>query len=141
MPGKVMGNRPYAGNCPFIETPLPEGPLHLAADIFPNRLPDDLMNATIGDNFNIVVGKQKIYQHPVIEFGIPHPQLREHLDGALARALSFKERADIQRGFHSKANLAVMARLGFPDRHFDVRHRLSRKNPPDPPGESQKMPK
>jgi hypothetical protein len=48
------------------------------------------MDAPVGHDFYRMIGQQHINQHAVVVLGVPHPQLREHLDGPLARRLPFE---------------------------------------------------
>src|SRR5882672_6613265 len=68
-----------------LETADPERSLHLTADILPALAADFRMNAAVGDDLDVTVGKQQVNEHAVVVFGVPDSQRRKHFDGTLAR--------------------------------------------------------
>ena len=45
------------------------------------------VQATIGNQFDLVFAQQQVNQHTIVVFGIPYPQTTEHGSGALAYQL------------------------------------------------------
>lgn len=89
------------------------------------------MNAAIGDNFHIAVGKQQINQHAVVVLGVPHPKLRKYFDGALSGAHPAQQLRNIQRGFDREADLSSMSGFTIANRLLDGPQRARWKRPPD----------
>ena len=97
------------------------------------------MNAAVGDDFHIAVGKQQINQHAVVVLGIPHPKLRKYFDGARSGAHPAPQRCNIQRGFDREADLSSMSGFTIANRLLDGPQRARRKRPPDRKVSDDKM--
>src|SRR6267378_1787139 len=119
----------------FIVSPL-ELRFHRAADLLPLR-PGLCVDAAVGDDLHVAVREQKIDQDAVVVLGIPYAQLREHLEGALARRLPPQERTQVERGLHREADLARVARFLLPDGFLYGCHRRGRKRSRNLPGNSE----
>src|SRR5882762_11591767 len=111
---------------------------HRAADLLPLRAGLGV-DAAIGDDLHVAVREQQVNQDAVVVLGVPYAQLREHLDGALARRLPPQERTHVERGLYREADLARMPGFLLLDCSFDCCHRGGRKGARDLPGESEQM--
>ena len=71
------------------------------------------VHPTISNDFLRAVGQQPIDQDAAAVFGVPHPQLGEEVDGALAGRLTAKERRalDDEADFTPRNRFACLDRL------------------------------
>ncbi len=70
-----------------------------------------MTQAPIGHHFDRALGQQQIDQHPVVVFRVPHTELAEQRDRALARRGLLAQIAQWQAGFHTDADLAAVCRF------------------------------
>src|SRR5437870_10364724 len=87
-----------------------------------NRLPvlgiDQLSDAAICNNLDLVVGDVDVHQHAAIVFGIPDAILGEQFPGASSRGKAFKNFLHIKRMFDDEAYFPTMACLSLRDGGF-----------------------
>src|SRR5262249_33090515 len=108
MDSELVRDRFDAADDAAFELARPEFALHLGADLFPTPPTNRRIDATIGDDVDIVVGEQQIDQHAVVMRSIPDAQLRKYIDRAFPRRLIAKQGRTIQPTLHHKAQLARM---------------------------------
>ena len=88
------------------------------------------MNAAIGNDFHVLVGKQHVDQDAAVVLGIPDAQPGECLEGACARRLMLQNQRQRQRCFDGEANLTDMSSFAVGDRALYPIQRGRRKNAP-----------
>jgi hypothetical protein len=66
------------------------------------------VDAAVGDDLDVAIGEQKIYQHAVIVRGVPDPQLRKDIQRPLPRRLIAKQRGSVERAFDNETQLSGM---------------------------------
>ncbi len=91
------------------------------------------VDAAVGNDLDVAVGEQEIDQDAVVVRGVPDPQMREHVERALARRLVAEQRRAVERAFDDEADLAGMRGLALPDRLLDAGEHLWRKDLLRPP--------
>ena len=77
-------------------------------------------DAAVGKNFNVVIRQQHVNQDAVVRLGVPHPQVAEHFERALARSDAGEQLVDVESRLDGEANLAGMAALHFVNGAFDL---------------------
>src|SRR5271165_6566369 len=92
---------------------------HLAADFLPAGFALARINAAVGDDLDLAVGEQQIDEDAVIVLGVPDPQMREHVQRAIAGGLVAEQGCAVERTLHDKADLAGMSGLARLDRLLD----------------------
>ena len=145
--GSSFGCGPPGGKCfassrdtaampsitPRSNWPSPELGLHRAADRLPARSADLRIDAAIGDDLDVAVGEQQIDQHAVVVRGVPDPQMREHVERALAGGLVAEQGGAVERAFHDETDLAGMRCFALLDRLLDAVEHVLRENLLRPP--------
>src|SRR6516165_11019329 len=122
-----------------LETTGPEFHIHVVANSGPTLGTDVRVDAAIGDDLDLAVGKQDIDQDAVVVRGVPDPQMRKDVESALARRLIVEQRRAIERAFDDKPELAGMGCLAGLDRGFDPREHGRRKQAPRAPAVFEQM--
>src|SRR5271165_3126703 len=106
---------------------------HLAADFLPAGFALARINAAVGDDLDLAVGEQQIDQDAVVVLGVPDPQMREHVQRAIAGGLVAEQGCAVERALHDKADLAGMSGLARLDRLLDPIEHRTREDAARPP--------
>ena len=118
--GKCIASSPRHGldslDHAAFEVACPETRFHLPADFFPAGVADPGVDATIGNDLEIVVGQQQVDQDPVVVGGVPDPQLRKDIQRPFPRRLIAKQRPAVERALDHEAYLSGMGGLARLDR-------------------------
>src|SRR5882757_7528005 len=93
--------------------------LHEAAHGFPFRRADASLKAAIRDDFDIAIRQLHVDQDSVVVLGIPHAEVREHIERAGAGGHAVQNVQRRQAGFDGKANLARVGAFHAYDGLFD----------------------
>src|SRR5262249_60220717 len=102
---------------------------------------DPAVDAAVGNNLDIAVGKQKINQHAVIVRGVPDPQMRKDVERTLACRLIVEQRPAVERTLYDKTHLAGMGGLSGLDRLLDRSQHVGSKDAPRAPVMLDEMPR
>src|SRR5579863_1838913 len=104
-----------------IVTSVPVLRLDLAAHELPVIGGNALTDAAVGDDLDRAVGVQHVDEHAVVRARVPDVQVREGLDGPLARAQPVSQCRPGQRAFDREADLPIVPGFGSADGGLDVR--------------------
>src|SRR5512139_682905 len=124
-----------------FEFALPESGFHGLRHGLPGSGVDPRSDAAIGDDLDVVVGEQQIYQHPAVMFGVPHAQVGEHLDRAFAPAHAAPDQGAVQAVLDGEADFAAVGGFAGADRGLDRVERRPRKRAPPRPWRHEVMPR
>ena len=97
------------------------------------------VDTAVGDDLDVAVGEQEIDQDAVVVRGVPDPQMREHIERALAHRLVLEQRRAVERALDDESDLPRMRGLSRFDRLLDAREHVGRKHAPHPPVMCEKM--
>src|SRR5258708_2044795 len=92
---------------------------HEAAHSLPFRGADAALEAPIRDDFHITIRQLHVDQDPVVVLGVPHAEVREHLQRAGTGGHAVQNVQRRQRGFDREANLAGVRTLDACDGLLD----------------------
>jgi hypothetical protein len=110
---------------------------HALTDGIPLLLGDSRVDTAVAHDFDVAIGEQQVNKHTCVLFRVPHAKLGEDLNRPLPRADPTKQRRQVQRGLHSKPDLAAVNLLGFPDYGLNHTERARRKRPSGNPGRGE----
>ena len=128
MPPQARRHSVHAGNGAALVVRFRKRTLHLLANSLPSGVARLGMNTSVGHDFNRLVGQQHVNQHAIVVRGVPHAQLREHLNSTFARGLAFEQGQAVQAALHGKANFARVAGFAGLNGGFDGGQPQARKS-------------
>ena len=128
--GEKLSYAANTGNHALFEHAVAKRHLHPVANRLPRFFSHLGIHAAIGNDLDIPIRQQQIYQHTIVVFGIPDAQLRENLYSSLLCSLPGQQWNQIQRRLDCKTYLPGVHSLGFSDRMLDRIQRTRRKGTP-----------
>ena len=127
---------PEHGTLP--EAPGAEMAFHLPAHRLPLGLGNVLGDAAVSDDLHVAVGHEHVHQHAVVVQRVPHAELPEQLQRALARRQIAPQLRQIERALDDEADLPAVALLALADGLLDgTEHRLREACPRAPARRAQ----
>ena len=140
---KVFGEQGAGGfnrlQCTGFPGALAKGGFQLAAEAVPFGLFDAGGDAAVGHDFDPMVDQLDIDQDAAVVRRVPHPELGEEFDRALAHLIPGKQRRHRQRTLGDEAEFTAMMLFGAADGRFDALPGGAGKMPLRQPGWGEQM--
>jgi len=125
-----LPDRAHAFDRSIFEATVGERALHRPADRIPCILGYASIDSSIGDDFDVAVGKQHVDQHAVVVLGIPDAELTEELERTRTRLEAPKHLRERKRSFDDEAKLSLVRSLSSGDRILYPLQRVGREPAP-----------
>ena len=81
------------------------------------------VDAAVGDDLDVAVGEQQVYENAAVLLGVPDPQVSEHFQRAFTGRYPAQDPRKRQRRLDREPHLSAVTSLTPRDRRLDPRQR------------------
>src|SRR5690348_18377273 len=117
--GEKRADLADAGDDAVDEATVAKRRFHSCTDRLPRTGRHLTVDAAIGDDLDVAIGKQEVNEDAGVLLGVPDAKQTEHLERALARREVPQHAKRRQRAFDGEAYLAAVATLACGNRVLD----------------------